>query len=79
MNTMKVYPVAGRLVRHPGTGETVPAAGLIVPRSPYWLRRLACGADYDLDAVLLSGRGKVVRLFGRSVCGNDAHFHLYSH
>lgn len=43
MNTMKVYPVAGRLVRHPGTGETVPAAGLIVPRSPYWLRRLACG------------------------------------
>ena len=43
MNTMKVYPVAGRLVRHPRTGETVPAAGLIVPRSPYWLRRLACG------------------------------------
>lgn len=43
MNTMKVYPVAGRLVRHPQTGEPVPAAGLVVPRSPYWLRRLACG------------------------------------
>ena len=43
MNTMKVYPVAGRLVRHPRTGEPVPAAGLAVPRSPYWLRRMACG------------------------------------
>ena len=43
MNTMTVYPVAGRLVRHPGTGEPVPAAGAAVPRSPYWLRRLRDG------------------------------------
>lgn len=43
MNTMKVYPVAGRLVRHPQTGEPVPTSGLVVSRSPYWLRRLVCG------------------------------------
>ena len=43
MNTMTVYPVAGRLVRHPGTRELVPAAGAGGPRSPHWLRRLRDG------------------------------------
>ncbi len=43
MNTITVYPVAGRLVRHPETGEPVPAAGAAVPRSPFWLRRLRDG------------------------------------
>lgn len=43
MTTIKVYPVPGRVARHPETGEPVPAAGLSVPRSPYWLRRLLDG------------------------------------
>ena len=40
---MKVYPAKGRLVRHPWTGEPVPATGLTVPCSPYWMRRLRDG------------------------------------
>ena len=43
MNRLNVKPVSGRLVRHPETGEPVPAEGLAVPRSPYWLRRLKDG------------------------------------
>lgn len=43
MNTITVYPVAGRLVRHPDTGEAVPAEGIAVPRTPFWLRRLRGG------------------------------------
>ena len=43
MNRLNVKPVSGRLVRHPETGEPVPAEGLAVPRSPYWLRRLQDG------------------------------------
>ena len=38
MNRLNVKPVSGRLVRHPETGEPVPAEGLAVPRSPDWLR-----------------------------------------
>ena len=47
MNRLNVKPVSGRLVRHPETGEPVPAEGLAVPRSPYWLRRLE-GGDVTL-------------------------------
>ena len=43
MSMMKVYPARGRLVRHPWTGEPVPATGLTVPCSPYWMRRLRDG------------------------------------
>ena len=43
MNRLNVKPVSGRLVRHPETGEPLPAEGLAVPRSPYWLRRLKDG------------------------------------
>lgn len=43
MNTITVYPVAGRLVRHPDTGEPVPMSGIAVPRAPFWLRRLRDG------------------------------------
>ena len=42
MNRLNVKPVSGRLVRHPETGEPLPAGGLAVPRS-YWLRRLKDG------------------------------------
>jgi len=41
--TIRVYPVSGRVVRHPETGEIVPAEGLDVPRAAYWLRRLQDG------------------------------------
>lgn len=53
MSTMTLYPVPGRLVRHPETGEPVPAFGVTVPRSTYWLRRLREG---DLTACPASGR-----------------------
>ena len=43
MSMMKVYPAKGRLVRHPWTGDPVPATGLTVPCSPYWMRRLRDG------------------------------------
>jgi hypothetical protein len=40
---MKVYPVAGLLLRDPVKGDFVPAAGREVRDSPFWFRRLACG------------------------------------
>jgi hypothetical protein len=40
---MKVYPVAGLLLRDPVKGDFVPAAGREVSDSPFWFRRLACG------------------------------------
>ncbi|SNT28950.1 Protein of unknown function [Noviherbaspirillum humi] len=42
---MKVFPVAGRLVRDPATGrEVTDPAGTEVPdNDPFWLRRLADG------------------------------------
>lgn len=43
MDNISIKPVLGRLVRHPETGEPIPAEGLVVPRSPYWLRRLKDG------------------------------------
>jgi hypothetical protein len=43
MLTTKVYPVPGRLTRHPETGEMVPPEGLAVPRAGYWLRRILDG------------------------------------
>ncbi|MDR1946598.1 MAG: DUF2635 domain-containing protein [Desulfovibrio sp.] len=43
MTTTRVYPVPGRVVRHPETNEPVPAAGLEVPRAGYWLRRIMDG------------------------------------
>lgn len=38
-----VYPVEGIKVRDPQTTQHVPAEGLAVPRSTYWLRRIQCG------------------------------------
>lgn len=43
MHDLFIMPVPGRLARHPETGEPVPAGGLAVPRSAYWLRRLKDG------------------------------------
>jgi len=40
---MKVYPVAGLLLRDPVKGDFVPAEGREVEDSPFWFRRLACG------------------------------------
>lgn len=40
--TVTVYPVEGRTVRDPATGEVV-TAEKEVPRSAYWLRRLRSG------------------------------------
>ncbi|MHA6236884.1 DUF2635 domain-containing protein [Pseudomonas fluorescens group sp. PF-69] len=46
---MKVYPVAGLLLRDPVKGDFVPVEGREVVDSPYWFRRLACG-DASLTA-----------------------------
>lgn len=44
MNRLNVKPVSpGVSCAHPETGEPLPAGGLAVPRSPYWLRRLKDG------------------------------------
>jgi hypothetical protein len=43
MRITRVYPVEGRLIRHPETGEIVPPEGLEVPRAGYWLRRILDG------------------------------------
>ena len=47
MQQMKVYPVEGRRVRDPATGQVVPSEGLLVPRTSYWVRRLRDG-DVEL-------------------------------
>lgn len=43
METIFVKPAAGRLVRDPATRGHLPAEGAEVPRTGYWLRRLADG------------------------------------
>jgi hypothetical protein len=55
IKTAHVYPVPGRIVRHPETGQVVPAEGLDVPRSGYWLRRLQ---DGDLTEMPPGASGK---------------------
>lgn len=42
-----VYPVEGIKVRDPQTTQHVPAEGLAVPRTTYWLRRIS-GGDVTL-------------------------------
>lgn len=41
--TVFVKPAAGRNVRDPATKKHIPAEGIQVPRSSYWLRRLRDG------------------------------------
>lgn len=41
--TVFVKPAAGRQVRDPATKKHIPAEGIKVPRSSYWLRRLRDG------------------------------------
>jgi hypothetical protein len=43
IRTTRVYPVEGRRIRHPETGELIPPEGLEVPRGGYWLRRILDG------------------------------------
>lgn len=38
-----VYPVTGRLVRHPATKQPIPAEGIEVEPDSFWRRRLADG------------------------------------
>lgn len=40
-HTLYVVPATGRLVRDPLTRDQLPSIGKRVPRTPYWLRRLA--------------------------------------
>lgn len=41
---MQVFPVSGRLVRDPVTGQELSAEGMTVSdKDPFWLRRLADG------------------------------------
>lgn len=41
--TVSVRPAPGLKIRDPETGHYLPEAGQIVPRTPYWLRRLRDG------------------------------------
>ena len=41
--TMRVKPAPGLVIRDPETQEVLPAAGAVVPRSGFWLRRLQDG------------------------------------
>ncbi|WP_337440513.1 DUF2635 domain-containing protein [Desulfovibrio sp.] len=43
MDKIFAKPAPGRLVRHPETGDPLPAEGALVIRSPYWIRRLKDG------------------------------------
>jgi hypothetical protein len=43
MKMTRVYPVEGRRVRHPETGELLPPEGMNVPRAGFWLRRIQDG------------------------------------
>ncbi len=52
MKTLSVKPAEGRLVRDPETYEPIPAEGAKVPRTPYWIRRLADG-----DVIETKGTG----------------------
>lgn len=49
---MKIYPVAGRLIRDPVTGrEITDPEGVMVPdNDPFWIRRLADGDVSDKPA-----------------------------
>ncbi|QBY56150.1 DUF2635 domain-containing protein [Cupriavidus oxalaticus] len=38
--TVHVTPAAGRVVPDPDYGDTLPASGRTVVRSPYWARRI---------------------------------------
>lgn len=55
-DTMFVAPAAGLQVRRPGTGQPLPAEGALVPRTAYWLRRLAEG-----DIAVRQSRADVAR------------------
>lgn len=41
--TVFVRPAPGLQIRDPETGNYLPDAGQIVPRTPFWMRRLADG------------------------------------
>jgi len=41
--TMFVRPADGLKIRDPETGNYLPETGQIVPRTPFWLRRLKDG------------------------------------
>ena len=43
MKMTRVYPVEGRRILHPETGEIIPPEGLEVLRAGYWLRRILDG------------------------------------
>lgn len=47
--TVHVTPVAGRVVPDPDYGDTLPASGRTVARSPYWARRIQ-DQDVIVDA-----------------------------
>jgi len=53
MNTIKIKPAKGMLVRDPQTGRPLDAKGETKPRSSYWLRRLC---DDDVQEVQVSRR-----------------------
>ncbi|MEJ1378172.1 MAG: DUF2635 domain-containing protein [Candidatus Sedimenticola sp. (ex Thyasira tokunagai)] len=55
--TLTVKPAPKRQVRDPRTGEHLPKTGMIVLRTPYWLRRLK---DGDVVKVKATTKKKAV-------------------
>lgn len=46
---VRLKPAPGALLRNPSTRAIVPAEGLEVERSPYWLARLADGSAVEIQ------------------------------
>lgn len=58
-DTVRVKPFPGRLVRDPLTKQPLPDAGAEVPRTTYWMRRLADGDVTEVQAPVKAGsKGK---------------------
>lgn len=58
MNTFVLKPRRGLTVLRPDTLTALSAAGESVPRTSYWLHRLADGDVVRLDADAAPARGK---------------------
>jgi len=50
--TVSVRPASGLKIRDPETGHYLPETGQIVPRTPFWLRRLKDGDVVECAAII---------------------------
>ena len=59
--TFFIRPTAGLKIRDPQTGEYLPEAGALMPRSGFWLRRLGCGDVIQGDVEVVKTSSPKVR------------------